>query len=293
MTKKNPKTTKPKVCEFGGDAFKDLLLTLGCLSDECCLKVSKTGITTSLVDPAHIAMMMADAPASVFDDFKVSEDMEIGIDIPKVLKAIKRCSYGTRYSIKDRQVIVSNASKRFTLSTIDTTGMSDPKQPDLKDKLCAEFSLTGHELQEISTDAAWISDHISIEAKGGIVHARCEGTMDSYEKRIGEFVTGDARSQFPLEYVQKFAKVVNGKLTMSIGPDNPMRVTWNTDSFLYDGTSTNAHKTKPGMQFVFLLAPRIESEPLESATHSEAETVESQDEIEEQEAEQEALIEAE
>jgi len=276
-------------CEFGGDAFKDLLLTLGSLSDECCLKVTKKGIKASLVDAAHVAMMGVDAPASVFDGFKVSEDMEIGIDIPKMLKAIKRCSYGVKYSFKDGKVVVSNENKRFSLSTIDTTGMTEPKLPDLKGKLNSEFTLTGRELKEIASDASWISDHIRFEVTGGIVAATCQGDMDSYERGVGEFVTADARSQFPLEYVQKFAKVASGKLVIRIGSDYPMEVSWNTDSFTYDGSANP--KTKSGMKFVFLLAPRIESDVCEEppATNAEAEIVESQDEVEEQaEAEIEA-----
>lgn len=269
--------------EVGGDAFKAILKTLNAITDECCLQVSEDGIRVAVVDPAHVAMLLLDAPASAFDDFKVGKEKLDGIDIPKVLEATKRCGSRTKYSFKEGRCIVKADSKKYTLSTIDTTGMSTPKLPDIEKNLKARFSIEASTLREVVNDTSWMSDHVTFEVKNGKVYASAKSDMETFENPIGDAdgFAETVKSCFPLEYVQKFAKSVGDhKLTVNIGADYPMKVVWNTDTFDYKG-----NLRKKGVSYTFLLAPRIETEdddyqpskPATEAEPSEAEDAEEED----------------
>jgi len=260
--------------EIKGDALKSMLKVISAISDEVCIRADENGIKIGVVDPAHVAMFSIEAPESAFDNFEVwGKNVEVGLDIPKVLKAMSRCGLHSNFKFKDGKIIVSGDSKRFTLSAIDTTGMSVPKIPELK--LLSQFTISTSELKEIVNDAVWFTDHIRFEVRGMKLYASATSDMDSYEHPLSEAIGEDAKSLFPLDYVQKLAKSLSdySKLTVNIGNDYPMKVVWNSDSFDYEGKLK-----KKGISYTFLLAPRIESEDESERSTPEPEPQEAEDE---------------
>jgi len=263
--------------EIKGDALKSMLKTVSAISDEVCIRADKNGIKVAVVDPAHVAMFLIEAPESAFDNFEVwGKDVEVGLDIPKVLKAMSRCGFHSNFKFKDNKIIVSGDSKRFTLSAIDTTGMSSPKVPELK--LPSQFAISTSELKEIVNDIVWFCDHIRFEVRGMKLYASATGDMDSYEHPLSDAIGEDVKSMFPLDYVQKLAKSLSdyAKLTVNMGNDYPMKVVWNSDSFDYEGKLK-----KKGVSYTFLLAPRIESEDESERSTPEPEPQEPEEEQDE------------
>ena len=52
--------------------LKDYINAVSKLDGEPCLSISKEGVSTKCVDPAHVSMMWINAPAS--DDLDITED---------------------------------------------------------------------------------------------------------------------------------------------------------------------------------------------------------------------------
>jgi DNA polymerase III sliding clamp (beta) subunit (PCNA family) len=240
---------------LGGTQFKDLLTTLSSIVDEVCLKVSKDGINVATVDPAHVSMLTVFAPKEAFTGWQVTGDLEVGIDIPKVLSALKRTGSMSKVKVKGKKIVVSGGSKRFTLTTIDTTGMSSPKVPDLTSKLNVDFDLTGEVLKEAVKDAGWMSDHLKLTVKGGELYASAQGDLDEFDHPIGKAIGQDAKSTFPLDYLEHLSKVCGSRMKVKMGNDYPIQITWATDEYDYKGELRHR-----GINYTFLLAPRIEAE---------------------------------
>jgi proliferating cell nuclear antigen len=137
------------------------------------------------------------------------------------------------------------------MSLIDTTGMSDPKVPNLN--LPATVSVKGEDLMQGIRASETVSDHIALVANPEGFEMSCEGDMDQvhYRKPKKDLVAIEAqtsvRSLFPLEYFSNMLKSVSGGnvVTLQLGNDYPVKM-----EFKIAGGKGEVR---------YLLAPRIES----------------------------------
>ena len=144
---------------------------------------------------------------------------------------------------------VGNITRRMSL--IDTSGMNDPKVPQLN--LTANIAVPIEELQKGIRAVESISDHITLKAGPEFFELSCEGDTDSVSLRLDSAAAkietdSNVCSMFPPDYLANIIKAIPSGTQVNIELDNdyPVKFVFS----LADGAANVS----------YLLAPRIESE---------------------------------
>lgn len=239
------------VCK--ADVVKSVIDSLSTLVDEAKFQVAPEGLEVLAVDAAHVAMIDLSLSKAAFEEFE-AEEMKLGIDIDKLSDATRLASSDDEieFDLEEDGLLrleIGNLTRRMSL--VDTSGMTDPKIPDLD--LPAEITLPGDELDRGIKAAEGISDHVALEATAGGFELSAEGDMDSVnltlekDTLLEHRATEDCRSLFSLDYFSNMVGVAKdaGTIRMRLGSDYPVKLSFE----FADGEG----------EVTYLLAPRIES----------------------------------
>ena len=229
--------------------INNLLLTL---VPEAKFEFKKEGLSVSAVDPSHVAMIVINVSKDGFLEYDVEEDTEVGIDLDKMKEILKLGSKGDVVDIvlEDSRLTYTIGDLVTSMSTIDTSGMSIPKVPELSLPARAVVPLEDFELALKS--AHRFSDHIVIKITPESFEMYSEGESDatrmvlSKEKLRELDCEEEVRSIYPIEYLVKLVKHIDTAdfITVSMSTDYPIKI---------DFEIVKGHGTAS-----FLLAPRIE-----------------------------------
>jgi len=236
------------------EILKEVVNVVSTLVDEAKFSLSSEGLSLRAVDPAHIAMVDLTLGKDAFEEFKADES-EIGIDIDKLSQFLKLARADDTISLKHDDekrrlsIVVGDVTRRMSL--IDTTGMSDPKVPNLQ--LDATVAVRADDLVQGIRASETVSDHIALVATPESFEMSCEGDMDQvhFKKAKKDLVSLEApssvRSLFPLEYFSNMLRAISGgsTVTLHLGNDYPVKM-----EFKIAGGKGEVR---------YLLAPRIES----------------------------------
>jgi len=236
------------------EVLKEVVNVVSTLVDEAKFSMSAEGLRLRADDPAHIAMVDLSLGKDAFEEFKADET-EIGLDIDKLGQFLKLARSDDMVDVKHDEdkrrlsIVVGDITRRMSL--IDTTGMSDPKVPNLN--LPATVTVKGEDLMQGIKASETVSDHIALVANPEGFEMSCEGDMDQvhFKKLKKDLVALEApssvRSLFPLEYFSNMLKSVSGgnNVTLQLGNDYPVKM-----EFTIAGGKGEVR---------YLLAPRIES----------------------------------
>ena len=237
------------------DILKKMIDIVSPLVNEVKIKVTPAGMSLRAVDPAHVAMVDLSISASAFEEYKADET-EIGIDLDKLASIMKLASSGDTVEmelddVSNRLIIrIGNLTRKIGL--IDTTGMTEPKVPNLN--LPAKITVKASELLQGVKASESISDHIALTATEDTFELFAEGDTDTVNLKLPKDLLIElnapekCRSLFSVEYLSSMMKPVKGDqpLTIYLGNDNPIKLE-------FDFADKNARA-------IYLLAPRIESE---------------------------------
>ena len=242
------------VAELKSDVLKGIVNIISTLIDEVKFTITSEGMTLKAVDAAHVAMIEMNLTKGAFESFS-AEDTEIGLDLEKVKGVLKLAGSGETIRMEQDDATgklvfkVGNITRRMSL--IDTTGMNDPKVPQLN--LTATITVPIEELQKGIRAVESISDHITLKAGPEFFELSCEGDTDSVSLRLDPSsakisTDSDVCSMFPPDYLANIIKAIPSGTQVDIELDNdyPMKLVF--------ALAAGAAKVD------YLLAPRIESE---------------------------------
>jgi proliferating cell nuclear antigen len=261
-------------CLMMGETFKDMTGSLNAVCAETVLTIDESGIKSKMVDTANVAMVDLAISQDVFDVFKLTEPVKIGIDVKQI--------YNLRTQIKKGSMVLLEVNKRTEPArhgidrdgkenTIDeeieyrysisiegtTTNLTaldintirkEPRPPVIE--LNTHVDITAGDFIQGVKDGGKIADKIALVFDQGSFSMVFEGSTSTMNKTVPvlSYATKDpkVRSLFSLDYIKDMIKVLNKKeiIRINMGNNHPMKLT--RGSF---GTET-----------VFLLAPRIEAD---------------------------------
>lgn len=231
------------------------------VADEFKPVISQDRCTISVVDPSHVLMGYIVLRPQFFEDFNITNSGDVGIDVNS-LKSILKLAKKTK---KNPDIItldtdIDNNKIRYqvkyhkgTIRPLDTSGMSDPKLPDIP--FLADFEIKVSDVLDFLTRAKEVSDHVIIEVKTDSVLFLAEGDAEKEEMEIPtgtesvHYINGTpCKTMYSLEYMTGIFKAMKGatdKVKIFLADNYPIKLIYD----IADGTGT----------ITFMLAPRLEN----------------------------------
>lgn len=260
MTKKQVKKVENKdekkwqfKCYSG--LFKKLIARVGQLYNEIELNISKEGISTIVVDPAHVALAKLDIPKKDFYtghsavnkdvSYKVKEEFSIGIDLDKLTKTLKLMNnydYVTGYVLGNTLYLDTDRIHK-KIQLLDTAGIPNAKVPNLKFDVKAKISSSdiGLLMRAVSDE----TEYLTLISDGKELYTIIEEDEDNLKIDLSNNVKGKGKALYSCDYFGNIVSDIGSKVIMEFSTDQPVRITGD----VYDSG-----------KFEYLLAPRIESE---------------------------------
>jgi proliferating cell nuclear antigen PCNA len=225
--------------------------------DEGMFKVDNNGLSLLSPDRSMIAVVNFRLLSSAFDEYKVSGDETLGLNMSNLVSVIKRISNNDKVSISKQDnsnvleiVLDGNGKRRFEIPLLDVK-TEKPPIDQLEFKATAEIDSTI--LEQGISDADIIDDSIVIEVSPGGFKMWAKGDVSSAQLELPKGGNGlykiDAsepmKARYPLEYLKKMIKAskLSGKVGISFAQDYPMRIEF---------------KDIDKLSLEFVLAPRVE-----------------------------------
>ncbi|MBI5804135.1 proliferating cell nuclear antigen (pcna) [Candidatus Pacearchaeota archaeon] len=231
--------------------FSDIVSIISEIVTEVRMKINKEGISLTAVDPANVAMVYFRLPATLFSEFELDREEEIGINLGSLKAVLRRCRPGSSLSLEKKENMlhlgINDRIKRdFSLALIE---IESEEKPLPQWEFNSVIHLNSDVLVEVVEDCAIVSDACTFSAEPSkfIVEARgLNSARAEFSSDEAEIHSGNSTARFSLEYLSKFIKgsKISSRATLSFSDNHPMRMDFHTGDVVLS----------------FVLAPRIEQE---------------------------------
>lgn len=215
--------------------FQTAIRAISNFISEGNFRFNDKGISFKAIDPSQIVLVNYEAPASVFDEFKV-EPSFVGIDLEEFNKVMKRALQKDvlEMQLDDSHLLIKLSGKlnrTFRLSLIDVSE-EEAEMPD--QEFDARIEANARILQEALKDAALFGSSIVFKVEKGklLLEARgSQGTLKT-EAKQGDFLKvkakKDVTSKYSLNFLENIVKEANPDSTvcLELKTEAPMRVSY-------------------------------------------------------------------
>jgi len=239
--------------------LKNILKLNSIAVTEIKFNLSNDKINISVVDPAHVEMIITEIDKSLFWEYEIKTEspeqiISLFFDVDKLLNVLKTSKKEDNFILNYNSEINKNSfdiitgSFKQTLSLIDSSTVQESKMPILD--LNASFDVLTVDLKEFLNRAENISDYFSIETSTDKVLLNASGDIDKidFNPTVQNIISNSIHnSKFSIDYFLNAVKELKNlfeSLTVEISNDYPVRITGAKDK----------------LKIVVLIAPRIEAE---------------------------------
>ena len=240
--------------------MREIVDLLSVLTEEAKLCWGENGLSTTVVDGSHVALMSVTIADAVFETYEVEEPVEIGLELGKLRDLLTLAGPNDLVEIgydgATGAINVRVGEVHRILRGLDTGSMAEPRMPELKfdcrAKLSAErlsralraAKFVG-ELVDLSLDKNQMTVSVTVEA-GEAVNVR----FDAGE--MSELIAPKpTQSTYSLQFLEPLSRKLASGLTDEVSIEfqdrYPLRLTWSSN----DG----------GAAWSYFLAPRVSNEP--------------------------------
>ena len=239
--------------------MREIVDLLSVLTEEAKLCWGENGLSTTVVDGSHVALMSVTIADACFETYEV-EPVEIGLELGKLRDLLTLAGPNDLVEIDydgaTGAINVRVGEVHRILRGLDTASMAEPRMPELKfdcrAKLSAErlsralraAKFVG-ELVDLSLDKNQMTVSVTVEA-GEAVNVR----FDAGE--MSELIAPKpTQSTYSLQFLEPLSRKLASGLTDEVSIEfqdrYPLRLTWSSN----DG----------GAAWSYFLAPRVSNEP--------------------------------
>ncbi len=237
--------------------FRDSLIAINEIISEGTFRAKPDGIYFAATDPTMVALVDFKFLASAFDEYMVSEEEEIGLNIGNLLAVLRRAKGGEKVTLEFAKganrlnVTIKGASTRkFTIPVLD---IEKGEIPDMKLEFPVTVEAKTSVLADGIEDASIVTDTVILGAAPKAFTMRAEGDMSKVEIElekgspdlIGLEAKDAVSSKFSLEYLKKIVKAgkISDTVKLNLGKDYPMKAVF---------------RQVDKLQISYILAPRVE-----------------------------------
>ncbi len=239
------------------DLLKNSIPIIAEIIDEGVFKVDSNGLSLLSPDRSMIAVVDFRLLASAFNDFDVSGENMLGLNLANLVAVIKRIKTGEKVTLKkdDKsnmlEIIMEGKGKRkFEIPLLNINTEKPPlDQLNFKGKIEMDASV----LEEGISDADIVDDSVVMETNPELFKLWAKGDVSSSQLELKKGETGltsleaseAVRARYPLEYLKKMIKAskFSEKVSVEFANDYPMKMVF---------------KDIDKINLSFILAPRVE-----------------------------------
>jgi len=246
-----------KITLGNADLLKNSIPIIAEIIDEGVFKVDAKGLSLVSPDRSMIAMVDFHLLSTAFEDFKVTGENNVGLNLTNLVAVIKRIKTGEKVILSKEDgsnilevVMKGKGTRKFEVPLLNITSEKPPLD-QLKFK--SRIELDSSVLEEGITDADIVDDSIVFEAEPHLFKIWAKGDMNSsqLELKKGESciekidVEEPVKARYPLEYLKKMIKAskFSNKVLLEYANDYPLRMVF---------------KDIDKIHLSFVLAPRVE-----------------------------------
>lgn len=243
--------------ELNYSTWLKFIESIGTISPECRLHITKKEISAIVVDTANVSMVSSTIDATGFTKTPTG-DAVLGIDISAIhtmIKPLWNATVDPEISVKiswcggkhQPLLYIDFNGIQSVFETMDTkTIRKDPNPPQIT--LETEFVANGTKLQEAFGHCGKISDKCQFRVmKDGLCYIAAQGEKHQCKIGVATDGNGQATAEYSLDYLKDISKVFAGSaVEVRLKTDHPV-------SFSFSPF--------PGISVQYILAPRVEAEP--------------------------------
>jgi len=242
--------------------MREIVDLLSVLTEEAKLSWGENGLSTTVVDGSHVALLSMTVADECFETYEV-EPVEIALELGKLRDLLTLAGPNDLveldYDGATGAINVRVGEVHRILRGLDTGSFNDTKQPDLnfeeeggKASLSAErlsralraAKFVG-EIVDLSLDKNQMTVSVTVEAGEGVNVRFDAGEMS--ELVVPKPVQSSYSLQFLDPLTRKLAGGLTEAVTVEIADRFPLRLTWNSN--------------EGGASWTYFLAPRVSNDP--------------------------------
>ncbi|MEM3422673.1 MAG: proliferating cell nuclear antigen (pcna) [Candidatus Bilamarchaeaceae archaeon] len=246
-----------KLVVSNAPALKAAVDAIVSIVEEGEFEITKDGLYLKAMDPSQISMVSFAMPKNAFEEYSITEENRIGIDISQLASVLSRGKNGEKaeLSVEDGRLIVKfYAAKRKRTFKVPLRETSEKMQREPKIDFKSYAVLKADALKEVLKDAKLVSSHVRLNINSNDFVVEVKGDSGDIKEEFevgGEEVleiktTGNAKATFPLQYLEDMLKAApsSSPIKINLETDKPMKLEYSVE----------------GASVVYYLAPRIETE---------------------------------
>ncbi len=239
--------------------MREIVDVLSVLTDEAKLVWGEKGLSVSVVDGSHVALLSATIADECFETYEV-EDVEIGLELGKMRDLLSLAGPSDLveldYDDSVGAINVRVGEVHRILRGIDTSTMDNPNQPRLEFK--SKASIDSEKLSRALRAAKFVGELVDLsmdqnQMTVSVLVEAVEGVNVKFESGELTDLSCDSptHSTYSLQFLEpltrKLAGGLTGEISIEFEEKYPLRLTWLSN----DG----------GARWIYFLAPRVVNDP--------------------------------
>jgi len=237
--------------------LKDSISIISDLVSEARFKITKNAIELTAIDPANVAMVIFRLLSSNFVEYNVEKEMNIGINLNNLKQVLRRANQNDMLSIEisaDNKLKITLKGKTVRVFSLPLIEMEEKEQkiPDLKFPITIKTKSSN--LTSAIEDADIVAEAITFIGDANSFAIKAEGDLSKAEIEIGDSETEIKldeskviRAKYSIEYLKKMmqGEKISDEVIVQFNSDYPLKLDY---------------KVRDKIQFIFILAPRVEND---------------------------------
>ncbi len=238
--------------------WKTVAKAVSTLVEEATFEASAEGISFRAMDPSHVALIDLFWPNSAFEKYECDKQFRFTVRVADFSKLLGRAEAKDSVEISSSEegkltVKFSNSyTREFSVNLIESPSQSTPLP---KIPFNAKILMTASTFQQILSDIAVVSDHITIDASrdkvsfaGRSEQGSASASLDRRSPEVLELTLNEpSKATYSIDYLLNITKAAgssNQPITLEYSTKMPLRLEFKLG--------------EQGGKIGFYLAPRVE-----------------------------------
>ncbi len=233
-----PEPIAPLTLVCPSDPLKTAIASLRALSDDAVLIFNESGLTSKVVDSAHVCLLELSIPTKTFVSHTIPVQTEIAVPLDNLESALKIA--GKKDNIK---LALTDENTYLTIEVgdivksvrlLDSLLVKNPPSPIIPFDL--SYTLDADALKKAITASKTVGDVITLHYDGSTTTIKVDSNMERVEALLetsNPTITSKVSitSLYTVKYLVQMVKKVGSELVISWGDNKPLKM-FSDDGFL-------------------------------------------------------------